>query len=210
MLAKYLKQLRKTKWYHGTTLAAWKEICINKINIEHNIGNELDFGYGFYLTQNEEQAKKYIDNIIKYKNKEFSDFEELELDLDMDIDNFTSVVIEFEFNPEQYYKQEEINFGIFNEYNEEFANFVLHNRIENVHGKSQHSYDLIYGVMSDSLPMIIIPDFKKGIKTREEVINALMKSTRDTQLSIHNQDICDKLKVTRAYLVNEQEELSIR
>lgn len=37
------------KLYHGTVLSSARAIMSLGINTEINIGNELDFGYGFYL-----------------------------------------------------------------------------------------------------------------------------------------------------------------
>ncbi|MEK1830905.1 hypothetical protein AAAC51_23320 [Priestia megaterium] len=93
-MGKFLRQLRKDTWYHGTTLEGWKLLCENKINIKYNIGNELDFGYGFYLTQNKSQAENYIRNIIKYKKEEFGSLFE-ELGFGLSEDSLIPVVIEF-------------------------------------------------------------------------------------------------------------------
>lgn len=54
------KHLKQSKWYHATTLNGWRDICKYKLRVRHNIGNELDFGYGFYLTPILDQAKSLI------------------------------------------------------------------------------------------------------------------------------------------------------
>ena len=63
----------------------------------------------------------------------------------------------------------------------------------------QHEYDVIYGVMSDSVPTKLLLDFRAGETSKELVLEGLKKSTSMKQISIHNQNLCNTLKLTRAY-----------
>ena len=56
-LEKYLKQ---TSWFHGTTLEGFLEMQRIGIRADYNLGNQLDFGYGFYLAPKYKQAESYI------------------------------------------------------------------------------------------------------------------------------------------------------
>lgn len=124
-------------------------------------------------------------------------------------DKKTPIVIEFRFSPFEWYEKGTYNFGFLNTYNNEFAEFVFHNRVRNIFGEEQHEFDLIFGVMSDNLPTVLIQKYKANQITREEVIEGLKKSTSNKQISLHNQDLCDKIAPARAYFVQTGEELNI-
>lgn len=209
-MKKIEKYLNNHKWYHGTSLQGWKEICEKKIQANHNIYNELDFGYGFYLTPKKSQAENFTNNVIKYRKENSLQ----DLGLIFPADNSSgedeiAVVIEFEFEPIEYFENQSYNFGVFSKYDDEFANFVFHNRTDNVNGEAHHNYDLIFGVMSDTNPPVVINRFKNDQIGKNEVIEELKKSTSSKQLSIHNQKICDIIKPSRAYLVENREELDV-
>lgn len=62
---KIKKYLMNNSWYHGTTLLGWKQICELKVQAKHNVGHELDFEYGFYLSPSFDQAAYYITHLVK-------------------------------------------------------------------------------------------------------------------------------------------------
>ncbi len=123
------------------------------------------------------------------------------------------MVLGFEFNPLQWFEEDVYNTKIFNKYDDDFAIFVFKNRTENIAGSKQHDYDVIYGVMSDSVPTLEIQYYKMGIKTREEVIATLKKQTSMKQLSLHSQEICDIISLKEAYILDkatgERKELNV-
>ncbi len=205
---KVLKYLKQDKWYHGTSLAGWKEICDKSVLVEHNRGTELDFGYGFYLTPKQEQAEKFITNIIKYRTQdEMKNIPFIDSSKDA-TDDEIAVVIEFIFEPIIYFEDQSYNFGVYNAYNDEFAEFVFKNSLEPL-SEDHQNYDMIFGVMSDSNPIVAINRYKnKGIG-KNEVLEEFKKSTSFKQLSIHNQKICDILVVNKAYIIENGEELKI-
>jgi hypothetical protein len=126
-----------------------------------------------------------------------------------EIDKKIPVIIEFSFCPLQWYNENKYKFKFLSSYDDDFANFVFYNRVDNVDGNHQHDYDIIFGVMSDSVPTVLIQKYKQNDISKDEVIDALKKSTSVKQLSLHNQEICDIIKLTRAYYLNTGEELNI-
>lgn len=181
MKEKTIKCLQYNKWYHATSESGFQSICTKGVISEHNIGHELDFGYGFYLCPTQDAAENYIARL-----KDMYPDEEL-------------VIIEFDFCPFNWFQGSDFNTRVFENYDDEFAEFVLHNRTKNVDGENQHTYDCIFGVMSDSFPTRIVQDYKAGVITKERAIEELKKSTSVKQISLHNQTLCDTLTITRAY-----------
>ena len=57
---KQLNALNNDKWYHGTTIDAYHNICEQGVISSYNIGTQLDFGTGFYLTDSKEAASRYM------------------------------------------------------------------------------------------------------------------------------------------------------
>lgn len=191
---KELNQLNRNKWYHGTTI---ESACnIQKIGViaNYNLGSELDFGTGFYLTDTYERAESYISKLPI-------------TDIDGNIMKRTEwAVIEFDFNPFEilFLGNGGYKFKIFPKHNEEFAKFSFDNRLNNVYNEKPHGYDIIWGVMSDSFPVKLLLDYKNGITTYEETISLLQKPNSMKQLFVGKQEICDKLIITSISEVKEE------
>ena len=94
---------------------------------------------------------------------------------------------------------------ILNSYNDDFSEFVFNNRLNN--DDIQHNYDLIFGVMSDSLPIVLMQRYKNKELKKEEVLEGLKKTTSTKQLSIHNQAVCNLIKINKIYDINSGKEL---
>ena len=60
---KELNRLNRDLWYHGTSPDGAENIQENGPQAGYNIGNMLDFGAGFYLTDTKERAESYISRI---------------------------------------------------------------------------------------------------------------------------------------------------
>lgn len=204
-----MKYLKSTRWYHGTTLEGWKNICKMGVQVKHNIDHELDFGYGFYLTPKCEQAEKFITTILRITgtNDPLSQFGDLFPAIEENKESKIAVIVEFEFCPLNWV--DDFKYKTLNGYDDEFAEFVFFNRLENVDGSKQHSYDFIFGVMSDSNPIIDVARYKREEIGKEEVIQSFKKSTSAKQLSIHNQGICDTIVPSKAYIIETREELNV-
>lgn len=198
---KLRKTLSQNMWYHGTVYSNWQNFCKNGIIADFNkdTSDALDFGYGFYLAPSKERAENYIMGMMK--NSGFY------------LENDKPMILGFEFVPLEWFESDEYQTKILSKYDDEFAIFVFENRTENVFGTKQHDYDVIYGVMSDSVPTRIIQEYKIGIKTKEDVLESLKKSTSMKQISLHKQDLCDIIKLKEAYIIdkdtNERKELNI-
>lgn len=198
---KVKKILNQNIWYHGTVYSNWNSFCKNGIMVDFNrdTADALDFGYGFYLAPNKERAEHYIKSMMK--NSGFYD------------SNDIPMILGFEFAPIDWFEGEEYNTKILGKYNDEFAIFVFDNRTKNIAGIEQHNYDAIYGVMSDSVPTKAILEYKMGKITKDEVLESLKKPTSMKQISLHNQRLCDIIKLKEAYTIDiatdERKELNI-
>lgn len=87
------------------------------------------------------------------------------------------------------------------------------NRLECKTNEQRHNYDVIYGVMSDSVPTQLLLRYRAGEIDKEDVLTGLKKGNSMKQLSIHNQALCDSIILSRAYEFNpktqERKELDI-
>lgn len=181
-----LNRLNQNKWYHGTTIEGAKNIEKVGVIANYNYGSELDFGMGFYLTDTYERAENYISK-LPVTDTEGNITERNEW-----------AVIEFEINPFQilFSDPNEYKYKNFSKHNEEFAKFSFDNRLNNVYNEKPHGYDIIWGVMSDSLPVQIVLDYKNGEISYEDAIAQLQKPNSLKQLYLGKQEICDKLIIT--------------
>jgi hypothetical protein len=190
LTAKEEKFFKKDKWYHGTTLAEWKALCNSRVLASYNIGTSLDYGNGFYLSPSEEDTKKYALDTVRYNGSDIPD------------DN-VPVVIEFSYVPLDDILSD-TDYKYFSKYNDEFANFVFECRC-NYASLKKHPYKITGGVMTDTIPTKLMQEYFAGLKTKESVIEEFKKSTSKKQLCLHTQELCDKLKLVRAYVVDGKE-----
>lgn len=188
---KYIEYLHQEYWYHGTTLAQCKNIIRKGIKYNYNEGTELDFGYGFYMAPKYEQAEKYILRMLPY--------------IPGDDEEKVPVVIEFQFTCATYV--DIVMNTKFLKYDEEFAQFILSNRMNP--NSLIHNYAFIIGVMSDSNPVEELMKLKNGELSSEEVVKSFMKGTSMEQLSLHTQDLCDKLILKKVTCITDRKELVI-
>ena len=63
-----------------------------------------------------------------------------------------------------------------------------------------HGYDIIWGVMSHSIPAKIVSDVKAANISFDEAVVKMQKQSSMKQLYIGNQDICDRLNVSNVYI----------
>lgn len=183
---KKLNRLNRKKWYHGTTIEGANNIQKAGVIANYNLGSELDFGTGFYLADTYERAENYISRVPV-------------TDEDGNMVKRTEwVIIEFEINPFEilFLNKGKYTFKNFSKHDVQFAKFSFDNRLNNIYNEKPHGYDIIWGVMSDSLPIKLLIDYKNGIISYDEVISQLQKPNSMKQLYIGNQEICDKLIIT--------------
>lgn len=192
--------LQKDRWYHGTTKSGFNNIMSQGVKFDIGWGTELDFGPGFYLAPKREMAENFIKQQIEFKKSD--GLEEF-----LAPEQFEAVVIEFKLDLVPYLASEGIK--VYDRNNREFASFVAENRIRAKEGLV-HDYPLVYGVMSDNNPVGLVSKFNEGELNKEEVIEGILEKTISTrQLSIHKQEICDIITITKAYEVDGGKELDI-
>ena len=172
--------LSSHKWYHATTMDGFLSLKQHGVIANYNQGKPLDFGYGFYLTLNPDMAERYIQRLYEP-------------------DEDTFVITEYTCSPLPWFDVEEYNTAIFPKFNDDFAEFVMMNRMIMPSLEQQHHYDAIYGVMSDSAPAQLLMNYRSGNITKEQALEGLKKSNSMKQLSVHNQNLCDTLTLSRAY-----------
>lgn len=180
-----LNRLNRDLWYHGTTIANAENISKNGVIADYNLGSELDFGPGFYLTDTYERAASYI-----------SRSPIITLDGNIQLrENWA--VITFQFNPFTLLFSDNTKYKYFNfsKHNDEFAEFVFRNRMYNTYKEKPHPYDIIWGVMSDNNPFELIQKYRMGTLNYKCVIDELKKSNSMRQLFIGVQSICNMLKL---------------
>lgn len=115
--------------------------------------NFKDFGKGFYLKTNLEQAMKWAARKLPYNDK-----------------RYTAYVYEYEFNTNN---TEELNVLELLEYNKEWLDYITPNRHE---GEKEIVYDLVYDRMADSTGDELATNIElywHNEKSAEEVLRAI-------------------------------------
>lgn len=130
------------KLYHGSNIA------IEKIDLEKSKPNK-DFGKGFYLSESYEQALQ----MANFKAAIF---------------NGEPVVTTFEFDEETLHSGK-LRIKIFNDYSEEWADFVFANR----EAKTAEQFDIVYGPIANDRVGLQIRKLKDGNIDKVEFINRL-------------------------------------
>ena len=109
------------KLYHGTYID-FDSIDLTKSN------KGKDFGKGFYVSDNYEQAY----NMAVFKSLQYKK---------------EPIVLSYEFD-ESLLKNGELSFLRFDEYSQQWAEFILKNRT-NDDDKNTHPYDVVYGPIAN-------------------------------------------------------------
>lgn len=182
---KQIKPLKQNLWYHATTMQHLQSLK-NGIQVNYNKDNALDFGAGFYLTPNKEQAENYIQRNMSFEQPDSIFLQSGDYD--------TPIIVEYHIDGlyDIFMENNKYQCNLFPKYDERFATFIFYNRLN---GEKQHDWDFIYGVQSDSNPEDVIEQYKSGGVDKEEALLELQKSTSSKQLYIGNQEFCDKLGI---------------
>lgn len=128
--------------YHGSNLV------IEEIDLDKSRPNK-DFGRGFYLSEDESQAK------------EMAVFKALLL-------GGEPVITKFEFD-DTLLDSQVVRVKIFKDYSEEWADFVFANR----EGNSVEQYDIVYGPIANDKVGLQIRKLKDGSIDKTEFLNRL-------------------------------------
>lgn len=128
--------------YHGSNIE------IETIDLSKSKPNK-DFGRGFYLSENETQAK------------EMANFKSTLL-------GGNPVVSRFEFD-DTIMNSSGLRIKVFNDYSEEWADFVFANR----EGLNVEQYDIVYGPIANDKVGLQIRKLKDGSIDKTEFLNRL-------------------------------------
>jgi hypothetical protein len=128
--------------YHGSN------IVIGQIDLTKSKPNK-DFGQGFYLSDNESQAL------------EMAEFKAMQL-------GGNPIVSRFEFD-DTIMSDTSLKVLRFEEYSEEWADFVLKNR----DGVATEKYDIVYGPIANDKVGLQIRKLKDGSIDKKEFLNRL-------------------------------------
>ncbi|MDO5524605.1 MAG: DUF3990 domain-containing protein [Prevotella sp.] len=134
------------KLYHGSY------VDITEIDFSMSFPNK-DFGKGFYLSDNYEQAFQ----IAKFKSEA------------LDVQPVVNV---YEFDEEVMTHPELLSIKVFKEYSKDWADFVLRNRTSS-YGESIHDFDIVYGPIANDRVGLQIRKFIEHDITLERFIENL-------------------------------------
>jgi len=156
------------KLYHGSTMV------VHKPNVKRG-RKRTDFGRGFYLTTNFEQARRWA--LLK-QQREIST---------------KAVVSVFEFD-EAILNSSSYNVLTYNGPTEEWLNFVVKNRKTG----TAHNYDYVMGPVANDQLYATIAMYERGSLTVEAAIVQLKSHVLFNQLSCHNTKAITNLKFIEA------------
>lgn len=122
------------KLYHGT-VSDFTEIDLSKSN------NAKDFGKGFYLSPDMQQAE----NWARFKSVQL---------------NLAPIVHVFDFD-EKLLEGSELSVKRFDGYTEEWARFVFDNR-QNISNNNIHNYDIVAGPIANDKVGVQIRNYFEG------------------------------------------------
>lgn len=176
------------RWYHGTINTHAKSIS-DGIKLEF-CNSQVDFGKGFYLTTNKEQALKWatkkakIHNDTEIGSQNFVIPALVVCDIDVDLLNSLSGLI-------------------FKEENNHWARFVLANRTINCTKYIPHNrdmtYDYVYGPLADGNRLSLLVARAEKTGEIDEFLQKILWSKgrfpQQNQLSIHTERAIDLITV---------------
>lgn len=160
------------KLYHGGTVAVQKPEIIDSQRY-------LDFGKGFYVTTNPEQAERWAK--IKQKRKG---------------EGADAIVTVYSFN-EDIFNKNIYNVKTFNAANEEWLDFIVINRKSHIH----NPYDIIIGAVANDTLYSTLVLFEAGILSKAETIIRLKAHKLFGQISFHNERVLNELVFSYSYQV---------
>lgn len=199
-------------WYHGTHHFRTEGITQNGIDLSKS-RPFLDFGPGFYLTSNYEQAQKQAVRVTKDHNKEqnknfIDNGEPAEL-------TFGTVLI-YELD-NTFLKQHAIG-QIFEVTDEDWARFILGNRslkakkLNYTFHNRDGRYEYVYGPLADGLriPRLIRELEKNRIseQTFFEQISSVFQFPYNNQLSLHTLKSISSLNLKEVQAVDTRKPLN--
>lgn len=134
------------KLYHGSNT----KVIVPDLSISKPF---KDFGKGFYLSDNYEQAYNMATQKVKQTLKG------------------EPIVSEFQFD-ESLMHSDELSIKIFSDYTEEWAHFVLDNRNKDL-PQPIHQYDIVYGPIADDGVTFQLRRYQGGVISLARLVEEL-------------------------------------
>ena len=149
------------KLYHGST------VIVDKPLVSYG-RNNLDFGKGFYTTNMQSQAEKWVQRFISLGKKGI-----------INIYNFDDTDIQKKYR----YKK-------LQEYNEEWLDFILACRSGS---KEYQNYDIIEGGIANDKVFNTVELYFSGLIDKATALQRLKFEKPNNQICFINQEVVDKL-----------------
>lgn len=151
------------KLYHGSTVIVEQPRILTDLRA-------LDFGSGFYLTSNEEQAKRWSKVVARRRRTTKSFLNIYELD-----DSYNDVLRTL----------------LFSAADGEWLDFVVANRKEQI---MFVPYDLVIGSVANDSTLPVIDDYMDGKYTKEEAVRRLMPQNLTDQYAFLTEQALELLR----------------
>lgn len=151
------------KLYHGSNVEVSNPQILPAIR-------NVDFGNGFYLTSDFEQARKWAISTVKRRI------------------NGTPTVSVFEIKDEDFYN---LKIKDFKQPNEEWLNFVAENRTRFIYN---NEYDIIMGPVADDNTMPVVDLYMQGFINVTNALERLLPQKLKDQIVFKNEKALLKLR----------------
>ncbi|MDD4516511.1 DUF3990 domain-containing protein [Massilibacteroides sp.] len=161
------------KLYHGSIS------LVDKPNIEQGRPS-TDFGKGFYVTTNFEQAKRWA--LYKQKNAK---------------GEVQAIVSTYEVD-DKLIDNERYRIKKFDSPNEEWLSFVV-----NCRKSMLHDYEIVFGAVANDKIYTTITLYESQVLTAEETVARLKVNEYFNQVSFHSQEAVDELTFIESIEVSE-------
>ena len=158
--------------YHGSNVIVETPRLLNQTR-------GLDFGSGFYLTTNEEQAARFSEIVLKRQKSGFPA---------VSVYEFDAVVAE-----------KVLVVRKFDSADAEWLRFVVENRAKFYQGKN---YDVVIGAVANDRVMPTVLAYMNGFLNEEATLITLKTSKLVDQICLKTEAALSQIKFVRAYEVN--------
>ena len=164
--------------YHGSNVSVIKPQLVNQTR-------GLDFGYGFYLTTNEEQAIRFSKIVFK-RNKSGS-----------------ATVSKYEFDMDAAEKK--LSILKFDKADAQWLRFVAENRLKTYNGKD---YDMVIGAVANDTVMPTIQLYLNGFLNEEAALITLKTSKLADQICLKTEKALSLLNFSNAFEIQSKENIN--
>ena len=150
--------------YHGATIQVAEPLT-------HVGRSAVDFGPGFYVTNDKEQAINWsVTKASRHRNSK-------------------AIVNVYSIDMEEFLEDNKYKVKIFPEYNIEWLNFIAHSRKQQ---KPWLGYDWIEGGIANDHVISTVDAYIDGFMTAEMAMDKLVNERLHHQICISNQEIIDR------------------